>query len=310
MTRPRVAITIRSFEKTGQAMIRLRDEFEIVYVNSSGLRLPENELISAIRNADFVIAGTESFSKNVLEMSPNLKAISRVGVGIDNIDVATAKKRNILVMNTPEAPGLSVAEHTLALLLALLKNICGYNNRMRSGNYAIVPGLQLSGKTIGVVGLGRIGFRVASMLEALGCTIHYYDPAPRSGLPCGWVSAPSLEELVGHVEIVTLHTSPQNKGSAIFDHRVFAQCRKGIILINTARGSLVDEQALADALDNGTVIAAGLDVFSKEPYDGELLKYPQVTVTPHVASNTIESRKQMEMEAVEHLIDAKRSFTQ
>jgi D-3-phosphoglycerate dehydrogenase / 2-oxoglutarate reductase len=310
MTRPRVAITIRSFDQSGGAMKKLIDEFEIVYINSTGLRLSEYDLISAIKNAEYVIAGTELFSKSVLETSPRLKVISRVGVGIDNIDITTAEKHNVCILNTPEAPGLAVAEHTLALLLTLLKNIPKYNNQMRSGNYPVEPGLMLSGKTVGIIGLGRIGYRVATMLAALGCTINYYDPYVRNNPPSGWVSASSIQDLVRSVEVVSLHSSPQKECSAILNSEVFSVCRKGIIVINTARGSLIDERALADALEAGIVSAAGLDVFLTEPYSGELLKYPQVIVTPHVASNTIESRQQMEMEAVEHIIDAKRRIIQ
>lgn len=310
MKRPSVAITIRSFDQYGRAMKKLNDEFEIVYINSTGLRLSENDLMSAIRNAEYVIAGTEIFSKKVLEESINIRVISRVGVGIDNIDITTAEKHRIHILNTPEAPGFAVAEHTLALLLTILKNIPKYNNQMRSGNSAVEPGLMLSGKTVGIVGLGRIGYRVATMLAALGCTIYYYDPYIRSSPPTEWFSVSSLENLVSYVEVVSLHSAPQKKGTAIFDSRIFAQCKKGIIIINTARGSLIDERALADALDAGIVAAAGLDVFPMEPYNGKLLKYHQVIVTPHVASNTIESRQQMEMEAVEHIVDAKRRMIQ
>ena len=233
-----------------------------------------------------------------------------VGVGTDNIDVNTAEKHRIQILNTPEAPGLAVAEHTLAILLALLKKIPQYNQQMRDGNYAVGPGLTLSGKNIGIIGLGRIGYRVATMFAALGCTIHYYDPYIRSSPPSEWILHSSLDALVNTVDIVSLHTAPQKDGSAILDKLFFTKCKKGIIVINTARGSLIDEKALADALDAGIVSTAGLDVFSTEPYKGELLKYFQVIVTPHVASNTIESRQQMEMDAVEHIINAKRRMTQ
>ncbi len=310
MNKPPVAITIRSFNQYGRAMKKIKDEFEIVYINSTGLRLSENDLISAVKNTEFVIAGTELFSKRVLEVSTNLKAISRVGVGIDNIDITTAEKSNICILNTPEAPGLAVAEHTLSLLLTILKNIQKYNSQMRSGNYNVEPGLMLSGKTVGIVGLGRIGYKIATMLAALGCTIYYFDPYLRCSPPNEWILVSSLENLVSSVEVISLHTSQQKEGVALFDSRIFTQCRKGMILINTARGSLIDEGALIDALDAGIVAAAGLDVFPTEPYTGELLKYPQVIVTPHVASNTIESRQQMEMEAVEHIIDAKRRLNQ
>jgi len=310
MGKPPVAITIRSFNHFGEAMKKIKDEFEIVYVNSTGLRLSENDLISAIGIAEYVVAGTEIFSKKVLEASANLKVISRVGVGTDNIDINTAEKQRIYILNTPEAPGLAVAEHTLALLLAVLKKIPQYNQQIRDGNYAVEYGLTLSGKIIGIIGLGRIGYRVATMCAALGCTIHYFDPYIRSCPPSEWILHSSLDALLNTVDIVTLHTAPQKDGAAILDKQFFTQCKKGIIVINTARGSLIDERAFADALDEGKVSAAGLDVFSTEPYKGELLKYSQVIVTPHVASNTLESRQQMEREAVENIIDAKRRLTQ
>jgi len=309
MIKPPIAITIRSFNQSGEAMQKIKDEFEIVYLNSTGFRLSEKDLISAIHKSEYVIAGTEIFSKKVIETSENLRVISRVGVGIDNIDIDTAEKLGIRILNTPESPGLAVAEHTLALLLAVLKKIPQYNHNLRTGNYDVESGLTLSGKTIGIIGLGRIGYRVASMLSALGCTIHYFDPHLRISPPSEWIKQFSIDSLVNAVDIITLHTAPQKDGHAILDKLIFAQCKKGVIVLNTARGSLIDEQALTDALDDGIVSAAGLDVFSTEPYKGKLLNYYQVIVTPHVASNTLESRQQMEMEAVDHIIDAKRRRT-
>lgn len=306
MKKPTVAITIRSFDNSSQAIKKLNEHFKVIYINSTGLRLSETELIAAIRDAEYVIAGTELFSKKVLEASSTLKVISRVGVGIDNIDIIYAEKKNISILNTPDAPVQAVAEHTLALILTLLKKIPQYNQEMRKENYSIEPGLMLSGKIIGIIGLGRIGYRVGTILSALGCTIYYFDPYLQYNPPSEWIAQNSLESLVNTVDIVTLHTPPQKERTAIFDSRIFTQCRRGIIIINTARGSLIDEQALSHALDACVVAAAGLDVFSIEPYDGVLLKYPQVIVTPHVASNTKESRQKMEMEAVENIIDIKR----
>jgi len=301
--KPSVAITIRSFNQSDQAMKKLKDEFEIVYINTTDRHLSEKDLISALKNAEYVVAGTELFSKKVLEESPNLKVISRVGIGTDNIDINTAKKFKIRILNTLETPGLAVAEHTLALLFAVLKKIPQYNTKMRNGDYSIEPGIMLSGKNIGIVGLGRIGYRVSTMLSALGAYINYYDPYLKNKFFIEWKSFESLEELVSSVEIVSLHIPAQINQSAIFNDMIFKQCKKGIILINTARGSLIDEKALICSLDTGIVSAAGLDVFSKEPYSGELLKYYQVIVTPHIASNTIESRKKMELEAVNNMIN-------
>jgi len=297
-----IAITIRSFDTTGVPMVKLRESCEIGYVNSTGRRLEEGDLIEAVGIAEGVIAGTEPLSRRVMDASPRLRAISRVGTGTDTIDLAAARARGIQVYTTPEAPVEAVAEHTLALVLALSKRICPYNQEMRTGMERTVPGTLVSGKTAGIVGFGRIGSRVASMLSSLGCRVLVYDPLIRRNGVKEVAFAETLEDLAGQADIITLHATPGADGKPIFDDRIFSRCKKGILFINTARGSLVDERALASAIMNGTVTGAGLDVFSREPYSGPLLGYPQVIATPHVASNTLDTRERMEMEAVENLI--------
>lgn len=304
-----VAITIRSFDRSGPAMKNLESEFQVVYNNSTGSRLSEVDLINAIADAEYVIAGTEVFSRRVIDSSKKLRVISRVGVGTDSIDVDYATLRNIRILNTPDAPVISVTEHTLGLLLAVLKRIPQYNQNIREGNYSIEAGQLLSGKTVGIVGLGRIGRQFASTLTALGCRIHYFDPYLKEQPVNSWVPMSSLEDLVKTSDIVSLHASPNRDSSPILDSSIFKNCKPGIVIINTARGVLIDESALELALQKGIVASVGLDVFSKEPYAGTLLKYPQVIVTPHVASNTVESRKQMEGEAVKNLICEKMRLT-
>jgi D-3-phosphoglycerate dehydrogenase len=306
MVKPPVAVTIRSFDPEGPAMALLRKEFEIVYLNTTGSRLPEDALIHAIEKAWFVIAGTESFSRRLLKTSPQLKAISRVGVGTDSIDLKTAEKQGVFVFNTPEAPARSVAEHTLALIFAILKHIPDYNTRVRRNDYTVRPGTLLQGKTIGVVGMGRIGSGVAAMLQALGCTIIYFDPFLRQQPSTPGTSVSSLTELVAVSDIITIHAAPPQDSRPLFNGYIFKQCKRGCIIINTSRGSLIDEHALEAALNDETVSAAGLDVFESEPYRGPLLGYPQVIVTPHIASNTTESRQQMEMDAVQHIVELKK----
>lgn len=300
-----VAITIRSFDTSGCIRQKIEDEFTIVYTNTSGIRLSEDELIRAIHNAEYVIAGTEQFTNRVLKSARNLRTISRVGVGTDSIDTVAAARLKISILNTPEAPVIAVTEHTLALLLAILKHIPAYNNRVRLGDQSIKPGLLLSGKTIGIVGLGRIGFRFASLVSLMGCKIRYFDPYLKVPVPENWRPSLSAEELFMTSDIISLHAAPKPDGTPLIDAAILRNARPGLILLNTARGSLIDENALEVAIQNGIISAAGLDVFSKEPYTGTLLKYPQVIVTPHIASNTLESRGQMEYEAVENIIQAK-----
>ena len=299
----KMAITIRSFDATQSLLTSFQSIAKISYVNDTGKRLNEDELCKIVKNVDGVIAGTEKFTRRVFESSPNLRVISRVGVGLDSIDLDAAQEHGVIVVNTPDAPIQAVAEHTLALIFAVLKRITIYNDNIRNGEYTVESGLLLNGRSVGIVGLGRIGRKVAEMLEGLGCKIIYYDPFLKGELDNTWQRVELLSELLENADIVTLHLPPQKDNKPILDKRAFEKCKKGLVVINTARGSLIDEGALVQAIENGIIWGAGLDVFPFEPYTGKLLDYPQVVTTPHVASNTIESRQQMEMEAVNNLIN-------
>ena len=299
----KIAITIRSFEGTQSLLTSFQDIGEISYINYSGKRLSEDELCKAVENVNGVIAGTEKFTRRVFESSPNLRVISRVGVGLDSIDMDAAQEHGVIVVNTPDAPIQAVAEHTLALIFAVLKRITIYNDNIRRGEYTVESGLLLNERIVGIVGLGRIGHKVAEMLEVLGCKIIYYDPFMTAEMDNTWRHMESLYELLEIAEIVTLHLPSQKGNKPILDKKAFEKCRQGMIVINTARGSLIDESALVQAIENGIIWGAGLDVFPFEPYTGKLLDYSQIVTTPHVASNTIESRRQMEMEAINNLIN-------
>lgn len=305
-----VAITIRSFNTTGPAMDLLRQHFSVVYVNTTGTRLGERDLIDALGDADAVIAGTEGFSESVIELAPTLKAISRVGVGTDNINMKAAERNNIRIFNTPDAPVQAVAEHTLALILALLKHIPEYNENARRGDHSVRPASLLSGKTAAIIGMGRIGFRVAEILDAIGCGIIFYDPFMQRKVPQEWKRADTIEGLLANADIVTLHAAPGTDQSPLLDGGTLKKCDRSPIIVNTARGSFIDEDALVSALREGWVGGAGLDVARNEPLEGPLLEFAQVIVTPHVASNARETREQMEMEAVMNLVEWKKVMVQ
>jgi len=300
----KTAITIRSFDLQSDAHEKLSDKTAIVYTNSSGQRLTEKDLCAAIRDAEGVIAGTELFTATVLMSARHLKVISRVGIGLDNIDLDFAGQQGITVLNTSHAPVAAVAEHTIALIFSLFKNIPQYHQRIHQGDYSIQQGSMIRGKTLGIVGLGKIGRNVAILAETLGLKIIYFDPWAQNSIPDTWVGKTCLEDLLRDADIITLHIPPQTQNRPVLDKTAFSFCKKGVVIINTARESLIDENALTDALDHGFVASAGLDVVSVEPYKGSLLNYPQVVITPHVASNTFESRQQMEIEAVENMLHA------
>ena len=301
---PTISITIRSFDQNSSAMQKIRDNCDIRYINNTGKHLSEQGLIAAIHDVEGVIAGTENYSKGVLSAAKHLKAISRVGVGLDSIDLETASKKGVKVLNTPLPPVQSVAEHTLALLLSVQKHIPSYNENMRRHEYSITPSNLLYQKTVGILGLGRGGYRVAEMLNHLGCFIIFYDPYLSFAPPTQWRRVGSLDDLLEQSDIITLHAAAQSGHTPLLDESAFKKCRRGVIIINTARGSLINEDALINALNENIVAAAGLDVFNHEPYNGPLLQYSQVIITPHVASNTFEARRAMESEAVDNLIMA------
>jgi D-3-phosphoglycerate dehydrogenase / 2-oxoglutarate reductase len=302
MQKPFLAITIRSFTFDENMRERLESHFTIDYINTSGRRLNETELSDAIRNADAVIAGTEVFSKGVIEAAKKLKVISRVGVGLDSLDLKTLSQRSIRVLISASSTVQPVAEHTTALIFCLTKRIAEYNVSARNNDYGIKQASLIQGKKVGIIGLGRIGSRVAELLSCFGCSVIFFDPNISQTPNPGWEKAEYLDQLLTCADIITLHVPAQKDNIPLINREAFNQCRKGVILVNTARGSLVDEQALFDALNSGKVAGAGLDVAVKEPYSGPLLSFPQVIITPHVASNTIESRRAMEHEAVENLI--------
>jgi D-3-phosphoglycerate dehydrogenase len=284
-------------------MEKLRNHFSFVYTNDTGARLTEDDLCRVLPGIHGVIAGTEPFTRRVMDAAKDLRVISRVGVGVDSIDMDAASRHGIIVTVTPWAPVQAVAEHTLALLLSVAKQIPAYQERLRRGNDTPLPGCLLAGRTAGIVGMGRIGRRVGELLEALGCRICYYDPNVDADQP-SWVRKESLQDLVRAADILTLHAPAQPGNHPLIGRELISLCRRGLIMVNTARGSLIDEGALVQALERGIIAGAGLDVFPLEPYQGPLLRFPQVVATPHVASHTIETRRQMEMEAVDHMIKA------
>lgn len=302
MQKPFLAITIRTFTLDETVRSRLESHFNIGYINTSGRRLTETELLDAIRNADMVIAGTELFSRRIIEAAPKLKVISRVGVGLDSVDLDTTSQRGIRILITAASTVQPVAEHAIALIFCLIKHIAEYNESVRKNEHEIKQASLIQGKKVGIIGFGRIGSRVGELLSCLGCSIIFFDPFISQTPNPTWEKAESLDKLLTCADIITLHVPAQKDNSPLLNREAFNQCRKGVIIVNTARGSLVDEQALFDALSSGKVAGAGLDVVIKEPYYGPLLSFPQVIITPHVASNTTESRRAMEHEAVENLI--------
>jgi len=241
-----------------------------------------------------VIRSATKLTADVLERADRLKVIGRAGVGVDNVDVETATRRGIVVANAPESTVVSAAEHTIGLLLALSRNIPQAHAALKEGRWerGRYGGIELEGKTLGVLGFGRIGQQVARRALGLGMRVVAYDPfaAKERFSELGAERVESPEEVYGAANFLTLHLPLTDETRASVAKQAFGQMRDGVRLINAARGELIDESALFDALRSGKVAAAALDVFSAEPYTGPLLELDNVVVTPHLAASTEEAQ--------------------
>ncbi len=260
----RIAITPSSFARYSEAPLDLLRERGIDYVmNDTGRTLTEDEAIRILQGCVGVAAGTEPLGRHVLEACPELRAISRCGTGMDNVDHDCARERGVAVRNTPDGPTLAVAELTVGLVLTLLRQAPHQDREIRAGVWKKRMGNLLHGKRVGIVGFGRIGHAVARLLAPFGVEIAYADPHCEDDA----YSRLGLDALMDWADIVTLHCA-KPKGGVLLDKGRLSLMRPGSYVINTARGGLVDENALYGLLVAGHLGGAALDVFAHEPYDG------------------------------------------
>ena len=283
--RPRVLVR-ESIADAGLEL--LRDRFDVVEDSDS-------ELGSIIGGFDaIVIRSATTLDADLIDRAGRLKVIGRAGVGVDNVDVAAATRRGIVVANAAESTVDSAAEHAIALLLALARNVPQAHAALTSGTWdrQRFTGIELAGKTLGVLGLGRIGRQVANRALGLGMHVVAYDPfvAEDRFRELGVDAAASPEEIYAVADVITLHLPLNDETRGLVGADAFELMKDGVRIVNAARGGLVDEDALIAAIDSGKVAGAALDVFETEPYDGPLLGLPQVVVTPHLAGSTAEAQ--------------------
>lgn len=260
--------------------------------------LKEEDLVKIIPDFDVVVVRSATkITRSVIEAGKNLKLIIRAGIGLDNIDVAAAKEKGIEVANTPAATSISVAEHTLGLMLGAVRHHGPANLSMKQHKWEkkAFTGTELYGKTLGIIGFGRIGREVAKRALAFGMNILAYDVVEiKTDLP---VKQVPLEELLKQADVITLHVPKTPK--PILSEAEFALMKDGVVIVNVARGGVVDEKALLQALNSGKVKAAALDVFEKEPpEDFTLIDHPKVTATPHLGASAEEGQKRAGLEVV------------
>lgn len=276
--------------------------FEIVS-NPFGRKLTEEEVVALGSDCIGIVAGVEPITRDVLVQCTKLKSISRVGVGMDSIDMDAANDFKIILTNTPDGPTQAVAELTLGLTFSLLRGIASAHNNMLNGKWLKETGFLLKDKVVGVIGLGRIGRRVSESFISLGNNVIGYDLSHDQNWCTHWgVKFESLEQLLSKADIITIHVPYDKKAGPLLSYEQFNLVKSGAFLVNVSRGSVVDENALKSALDSGKLAGAAIDVFENEPYEGELIDCKNVVLTPHIGSYAREGKLKMEIDAVNNLI--------
>jgi D-3-phosphoglycerate dehydrogenase len=253
-------------------------------------------LAGDIADADaLLVRSATKVDARLLEAAPALRIVARAGTGVDNVDVDAASARGVLVVNAPGANSISVAEHACALMLALARSVPAADRAMKDGKWEKkrFVGTELRGKTLGVAGLGRIGQEVAQRARAFGMRVVAHDPFISKDIAAAvGAELMTLDALCAAADYITLHLPSTAETRHLFNDERFARCKPGLRLVNTARGELVDEAALQRAIEHGTVAAAALDVFEREPpADWSLAQLPQVIATPHIAASTEEAQE-------------------
>jgi len=300
-----VIATTSSFARESPEALELMEREGLrIILNPWGRKLKEAELSKLLKDHRPVglLAGTEPITREVLDAAKDhLRIISRVGVGWDNVDREAARQMGIRVSRTSGVLTQAVAELTIGLILSALRSISSNDRLIRQGKWHKTMGGLLSGKIVGIIGFGHIGQRVGELVTAFGAKVLYYDPQP---MDAPWAQAVTLPELLSQAEIITIHASGREK--ILGPDELKNICKQGVLLVNTARGGLIDESALQECLKNGKVSFACLDVFEDEPYCGPLCSLENIILTPHVGSYAREARVLMERTAVENLLNGLR----
>ena len=300
----KILISSRSFGKIDSGAVDLlrNNGLEPIF-NPYGRKLKENEILDLMNEVIGIIAGTEKITEKIISDNPKLKVISRYGIGLDNINLKTAKEKNIIIYNTPNSPTNAVAELTLALILNLLRKITIVDKNIKEKTWKPDIGFQLMKKTVGIIGLGKIGKKLVELLIPFDVKILACDVNPDKEFGNEYdINFVELNELLKYSDIVTLHIPTTEQTKNIIGEKQLSIMKKTAILINTARGGLIDENALYNYLINDKIAGAAIDAFNEEPYTGKLKELENVVLTPHIGSYTVETRKKMEIEAVENLI--------
>lgn len=289
--------------KKGLAPLREDERFSVIRFKESSDPGFAEELEEA---AGLIVRSATKVDAATLDRAPRLKVVGRAGVGVDNIDVAAASERGVAVMNAPGGNTVSAAELTMALLLSVARRVTEADRTMREGRWerAHLQGVELRGKTLGVIGAGRIGWEVAERCRAFGMDVIVYDPY----LPAHRVvelrpHLVTLDQLIENADVISLHVPLNAETKGLIDIDALSRMKRGAFVLNASRGGVVDEAALAQALNEGGIAGAGLDVYETEPLspDSPLLTAPNLVLTPHLGASTKEAQIQVALEVARNV---------
>ena len=301
----KVLITTVPFAEKNKLPLELLDSKSIEYtINPLGRKLTEEELAEYITNFDALIAGTEPITDYVLSNAKHLKLISRVGIGLDSVDLNSARNKKILVSYTPDAPAPAVAELTIGLMISLLRSINVSNLQMHNGKWHRFFGRRISEINIGVIGAGRIGSRVLRRTQAFGTpTLLVNDLMPDHELDKTMrINWSTKNEIFVNSDLITLHLPLTKLTKNLITKEELLLMKKDSLIINTSRGGIINENDLFEVMKNGHIGGAAVDVFEKEPYDGPLVDIDRCLLTAHMGSMSDDCRTRMEIEATEDII--------
>lgn len=300
MPSQKIGITTSSFASSDPEPLKVMDRLDVEIIDNPYKRkLTENEAIEFLSDKDGLLAGLEPLNRNVLESAKSLKAIARVGIGMDNVDTQAAKEFGIKVSNTPDGPTYAVAEMITTAALAISRGICQSNTKMHNGIWEKTISTSLKNTKMLFIGYGRIGRQAAKMMKTYGVEILVCDPLVKKENLRYNEKLVDLDYGLQNSEIISLNASG-NK--TILGTNQFKLMKKGVVLLNSARANLVDQDALLGSLNSGKISGAWFDVFWEEPYKGELTNFEQVILTPHISTYTKQCRRDMEMDAVKNLL--------
>jgi D-3-phosphoglycerate dehydrogenase len=302
---PEALITTVPFAQRNRLPLELLEAAGISYrINPLGRRVTEQELIELIGDSDVLIAGTEPITAAVMRRGAKLKLISRVGIGLDSVDLLAAEERDIAVSYTPDAPAPAVAELAFGLMLSLLRSVHVANLEIHNGQWLRHTGRRLADVTVGIIGTGRIGGRVLRRIPAFGTPrvlVNDLKPDPKlvPELKLEWVGK---EEIYRSADLISLHVPLTLQTRNMIGRTQLLQMKHDALLINTARGGIINEHELAEVMKAGHLGGAAIDVFTHEPYAGELSGIARCLLTAHMGSMSVDCRTRMEIEATEEAV--------